>query len=128
MSRSPATKLRERMPDRQHTPMAFAEWRDEGRHNACEADRCAPVRIRSAFPAREFRPTKGGRYMNNHPFWPRWHYLCVALLVATIPDIARSSQSRSAISADRQIQLVASSEKGALLFQNRCATCHATQD
>src|SRR5437763_2044503 len=66
--------------------------------------------------------------MNKHPFWPRWHYLCVVLLVATIPYTARSSQSRPPISADRQIQLVVSPEKRALLFQHRCATCHATQD
>ena len=65
--------------------------------------------------------------MNNHPLWPRWHYLCVVLLVATIPDVARSGPDRPQVSTDRQMQLVTSPQKGALLFQNRCATCHSTQ-
>ena|SRR5438067_1904945 len=69
----------------------------------------------------------GSRHVNNHPLWRRWHCLCVVLLVTTIPDLATSGSSNPEISADRQIKMVASKEKGALVFQNRCATCHMTK-
>jgi cytochrome c len=57
-----------------------------------------------------------------------WRRACVLVLLVTIPDIARSGPSRPHVLADRQIQLVANSEKGASLFQNRCSMCHSTQE
>jgi cytochrome c len=57
-----------------------------------------------------------------------WHRVCVIVLLVTIPDIARSGPSGLHVLADRQIQLVANPEKGALLFQQRCSMCHTTQE
>jgi len=56
-----------------------------------------------------------------------WRVGFLVLFVA-IPDIARPGPSGPQAPANRQIQLVANAEKGALLFQNRCTMCHSTQE
>jgi len=67
---------------------------------------------------RRSRVMKGGQL---------WRRACVLVLFVAIPDIARSGPSGLHVLADRQIQLVANPEKGALLFQQRCSMCHTTQ-
>ena len=70
------------------------------------------------------RPRRRG-VINGGQFWRR---ACVLVLLVTIPDVARSGSSGLQESPDRQIQLVASSMKGASIFQNRCDMCHSTQE
>ena len=68
---------------------------------------------------RRSRVMKGGQL---------WRRACVLVLFVAIPDIARSGPSGLHVLADRQIQLAANPEKGALLFQQRCSMCHTTQE
>jgi cytochrome c len=68
---------------------------------------------------RRSRVMKGGQL---------WRRACVFVLFVAIPDIARSGPGGLHVLADRQMQLVANPEKGALLFQQRCSTCHSTQE
>ena len=118
----------------------------------CSADRdelegigTPEIATASALPCRQ---NWSNAWCRNHPGYPRisdqqiraprrrgvmkggqlWHRVCVIVLLVTIPDIARSGSSGLHVLADRQIQLVANPEKGALLFQQRCSMCHTTQE
>ena len=66
--------------------------------------------------------------MSNWLLMHLWQRAPVVMLLVAIPDVVGAGPTWLQAQADRQIRLVASTEKGALLFQNRCATCHAAQE
>jgi cytochrome c len=62
------------------------------------------------------------------PLRHQWYRAGAVALLVAIPNMAGAGPSAPQREVSRQIQLVASAEKGALLFQDRCAECHATQE
>jgi cytochrome c len=68
-----------------------------------------------------------GRRMTNWLHMHLWRRGRVVVLLVAIPGIAGAGPTWLQSQSDRQIRLASSTEMGALLFQNRCASCHATQ-
>jgi cytochrome c len=104
------------------------ERHERSPQTTCEAERCFPIQIRSAFRQADFGQSLAGRRMISLPLGHSWPRACVLVLLVTIPDVARPDPSGPQAPANRQIQLAANAEKGGSLFQNRCSMCHSTQE
>ena len=55
----------------------------------------------------------------------RW--TCILALTVLFTDLTPAGAREPFVPANRPLTLVASPQKGAALFQNRCATCHTVQ-
>jgi cytochrome c len=57
-----------------------------------------------------------------------WRRACILVLLVAIPNLAGATPNRPKVHAEGIRLLVANSERGSEIFQNRCNMCHAVRE